>query len=347
MVVVTRAAAAVAADRQQGIVPPTHTTTTKKKSTKKKKIVHQAEVSSTLVSSLRSSPTNRIPPLLSTNLSPSSTVLSSSTTVASSLSTHIASSPMKSSLLPVSSSNESCSMGALKRPSSSSSSSSSSDHLDDGHEISDDAYSYAESWPMESDRTGGGPQEKLRCLDGGEASTSATTWPIDVDEIKWCKTNRGNERVCMAGHTYDLMSSSLKNNRQTFRCSKKDRGCRSVVYVCMNSRMYKDCNHVDHNHPSNHCNVKRLIVLHQVRQRVSTEPTSITRIIEDEYAKSHLNDDERRHFLLPNAQGKRSQDSAYDERISVVSFSLNSLPILQNTFDDGPAESQVSRFRSS
>ena len=146
--------------------------------------------------SLQSSPTNRIPPLLSTNLSPSSTTLSSSTTIASSLSAYIALSPMKSSLSAVSSPNGSCPIGALKISSSSSSSSSSCDYLDEYHEIFDDAYPYNKSWPMDSDRIDGGPQEKLRCLDGGEASTSATTWPIDVDEIMWCKTNRGITNEC-------------------------------------------------------------------------------------------------------------------------------------------------------
>jgi C4-type Zn-finger protein len=67
--------------------------------------------------------------------------------------------------------------------------------------------------------------------------------------------------------------------------------------------MFKNCNQVDHNHPPNRSNVKRLVVLHKVRHRVSTEPTSITRIIEDEYSKSNLNDDERRQVLLPTAQG--------------------------------------------
>ncbi|CAF1223968.1 unnamed protein product, partial [Rotaria sordida] len=98
------------------------------------------------------------------------------------------------------------------------------------------------------------------------------------------------------------MSQSLKKDIRYFRCSKKDRGCRAVIYVSIDSNIYKDSNNVEHNHPSNHHNVKRLLVLQKVKEKVTTEPTSATRIIDDEYVKNNLNDGDRQHFLLPTAQ---------------------------------------------
>jgi hypothetical protein len=131
-----------------------------------------------------------------------------------------------------------------------------------------------------------------------------TSWPITIGDIEWCKTNRGNDRMCMCGYKYDFMSQSLKKNRRNFRCSKKDLGCRAVVYVFIDSNTYQDSNNSEHNHAPNHQDVKRLLVLNKIKQRVMIEPTSVSRIIEDEYVKTKLNDEDRQHFLLPAAQGK-------------------------------------------
>lgn len=66
--------------------------------------------------------------------------------------------------------------------------------------------------------------------------------------------------------------------------------------------MYKGCYRAEHNHSSNPNEVKRLLVLAKIKERVFTEPTSITRIIEDEYVKEKLNKDEQQRLLLPKAQ---------------------------------------------
>lgn len=148
-------------------------------------------------------------------------------------------------------------------------------------------------------------QDKLCDLEGNEESDSTTARSITVGEIQWCKTNRGNDRIFMSGYSYDYMSQSLKKNIRSFHCSKKGIGCRAVVYVSIDSNMYKDSNNIEHNHPPDHRNVKRLLILQKVKERIMIEPTSVTRIIEDEYVKHHLDDDDRQHFLLPVAQGKR------------------------------------------
>jgi len=38
---------------------------------------------------------------------------------------------------------------------------------------------------------------------------------------------------------------------------------------------------------------------------VLVEPTPVTRIIEDEYIKKNLNNEDRCQFLLPQSQGKK------------------------------------------
>lgn len=145
-------------------------------------------------------------------------------------------------------------------------------------------------------------ENQLDDLDCSQSLDEKTTWATIIGDIQWCKTNRGNDRLCMAGYTYDFMSSSMKNNYRSFRCTRKDRGCRAVIYVLIDSNMYKGCNRAEHNHSSNPNEVKRLLVLAKIKERVFTEPTSITRIIEDEYVKEKLNKDEQQRLLLPKAQ---------------------------------------------
>ncbi|CAF0848187.1 unnamed protein product [Didymodactylos carnosus] len=147
--------------------------------------------------------------------------------------------------------------------------------------------------------------EKLYDGDSETKLDTMTTWSIIVGGIDWCKTNRGNDRMCMGGYTYDFMSQSLKNNHRSFRCSKKNSGCRAVVHVFIDSNVYKNSNNVEHNHPPNPVDVKRLLVLQKIKERMSIEPTSIPRIIEDEYIKHNLNTDEQQHFLLPSAQASK------------------------------------------
>ncbi|CAF4625012.1 unnamed protein product, partial [Rotaria magnacalcarata] len=132
-----------------------------------------------------------------------------------------------------------------------------------------------------------------------------TKWSVVVDKVEWCKTSRGNDRLCMGGYTYDLISCSLKNNSSRYRCSKKDIGCRSVVYISLGSNTFKNSNNVEHNHPPNHSDVKCLLVMQKIKERVTTEPTSVIRMIEDEYMKHHLTDDDRQRFLLPAAQASK------------------------------------------
>jgi hypothetical protein len=75
--------------------------------------------------------------------------------------------------------------------------------------------------------------------------------------------------------------------------------------VSIDSNTYQGSNDCEHNHAPNYQHVKRFIVLKKIKERVVNEPTSVTRIIEDEYAKHDLNEQDRQHFLLPVAQGKQ------------------------------------------
>jgi hypothetical protein len=103
-----------------------------------------------------------------------------------------------------------------------------------------------------------------------------------------------------------LYRNHLKENQRNFRCSRKNAGCRSVIYIFIDSNGYKSSNYAEHNHsPDNH-HTKRLLILQKVKDRVLIEPTSVTRIIEDEYIKNNLDTEDRCQFLLPHAQGKKN-----------------------------------------
>ena len=153
------------------------------------------------------------------------------------------------------------------------------------------------------------PDDDLCALDDSKELDTLTSWSVAVGEIEWCKTNRGNDRICMCGFSYDFMSQSVKKNQRTFRCSKKNAGCRTIVYISIDSNAYKGSNYAEHNHPPNYHHIKRLLVLKKVKERVLVEPTPVTRIIEDEYIKNNLNNEDRCNFLLPQAQGKNFYNS--------------------------------------
>jgi len=48
--------------------------------------------------------------------------------------------------------------------------------------------------------------DDLCVLDDNKELDTLTSWPVAIGEIEWCKTNRGNDRICMCGFTYDFMS---------------------------------------------------------------------------------------------------------------------------------------------
>ncbi|CAF1360767.1 unnamed protein product [Adineta ricciae] len=123
-------------------------------------------------------------------------------------------------------------------------------------------------------------------IDDNNEFDAVTSWSVDTGEIEWCKTNRGNDRLCMCGHT-------------------KGTGCRTIIYIRIDTSRYKSSNFVEHNHPPNYQNAKRLLILQKIKDRVLSEPSSVTRIIEDEYIKGNLNSEERCHFLLPQAQASK------------------------------------------
>ena len=52
-------------------------------------------------------------------------------------------------------------------------------------------------------------QDNLCVLDDDKELQTLTSWAVAIGEIEWCKTSRGNDRVCMCGFTYDFMLESL------------------------------------------------------------------------------------------------------------------------------------------
>ncbi|CAF1016079.1 unnamed protein product [Didymodactylos carnosus] len=98
------------------------------------------------------------------------------------------------------------------------------------HQDNNDAYQYIDSPSAKSIRIDNDQQDKSDDCDDEELDTMAA-WPIIVDEIQWCKTNRGNDRICMGGYTYDFFSQSLQKNTRNFRCSKKNLRCRAVLVL--------------------------------------------------------------------------------------------------------------------
>ena len=284
MVAVTRAAARCS---QSSISICTQTAgslvkkTAKKKRGEEKTIVKQREVPSTVLSPSQSF-TEKPPITISPSLSslPLSSTMSPTSNISASSSTSTAMPTLSPTVL-------SCHY-----------------QKDNSNDVIDEVNRVIISPRMEFIGIDDEQHERSYDSDENKECHTTKTYPITISQMEWCKTNRGNDRVCIDGYPYDFLSASVKNNQRSFRCTRKNSGCRAIVYISIDSNMYKNSNHVEHNHPSNHGDVKRLLVLNKIKQRVLIEPTSITRIIEDEYAKSNLDNDEQERFLLPAAQGE-------------------------------------------
>jgi len=65
-------------------------------------------------------------------------------------------------------------------------------------------------------------QDNLFEADDSDKDVEIKSWPIIVEDIQWCKTNRGNDRVCMTGFTYDYISISLKKKPSLFSLLAKE-----------------------------------------------------------------------------------------------------------------------------
>ena len=288
MVVVTRAAAARQRQRTPAVISNMSGAINKKCRKKKKRKIDQC-----LLLSVTSSTSQSLTETSSTFVSPTSDAIESLSIIRSNTS---ASSVLPSTTPPTSE--------LTASPTQSSAIDDLSNYQNDNDPDGiGDACQDIDLSSVESSRINDEPNSKQYDGDVNNQLDTCNTWPIVAEEIQWCKTNRGNDRVCMGGFTYDFTSQTLKRNIRNFRCSKKARGCRSIIHIFIDSSTFKGSNGVEHNHPPHHHEVKRLLVMQKVKERVTMEPTSVMRIIEDEYAKYNLNNDDRQHFLLPSAQG--------------------------------------------
>lgn len=145
----------------------------------------------------------------------------------------------------------------------------------------------------------------------GYASSSITdlsslvdSWPIENNDLQWVKTKNGKDCLIMGGFSYIYMSESQKKNILNLRCQRRDVGCRAVVHLHLDTRLFINSNHVNHNHPPDTLRMKQKILNHKIENLINSEPTPVLKVIERVYTEANLTDEEQLNIRLPKAVGK-------------------------------------------
>ncbi|CAF4108370.1 unnamed protein product [Rotaria magnacalcarata] len=75
-------------------------------------------------------------------------------------------------------------------------------------------------------------------------------YSIAVGSITWGKTKLGGDMLFMEESIYLFQSKSDKLMKTLWRCQRRDKKCRAMVYTDSTSASYLGNNGIDHNHPT-------------------------------------------------------------------------------------------------
>ncbi|CAF1334403.1 unnamed protein product [Rotaria magnacalcarata] len=134
-----------------------------------------------------------------------------------------------------------------------------------------------------------------------DLSSLTGSWPIEKNDLQWVKTKNGKDCLIMGGCSYIYMSESQKKNILNLRCQRRDVNCRAVIHLHLDTRLFINTNHVNHNHPPDKFLMKQKLLNHKIENLITSEPTSVLKVIERVYAEANLTDEEQLNIRLPKA----------------------------------------------
>lgn len=130
------------------------------------------------------------------------------------------------------------------------------------------------------------------------------TYSIAVGPITWGKTKLGGDMLFMEESIYVFQSKSDKLKKTLWRCQRRDKKCRAVVYTDSTSASYLGNNGIDHNHPTDLLLVKKHRLVNDLKRKVEDLTVNIPAAVDQGIANLGLDDEGMINFPLPKTVGK-------------------------------------------
>ena len=130
------------------------------------------------------------------------------------------------------------------------------------------------------------------------------TYPIAVGSITWGKTKLGGDMLFMEESIYVFQSKSNKLNKTLWRCQRRDKKCRAVVYTDSTSSGYLGNNGIDHNHPTDCLLVKKHRLINDLKRKAEDLTVNVPAAVDQGIASLGLSNENMVSFPLPKTVGK-------------------------------------------
>ncbi|CAF4823862.1 unnamed protein product [Rotaria socialis] len=127
------------------------------------------------------------------------------------------------------------------------------------------------------------------------------TYSIAVGPITWGKTKLGGDMLFMEESIYLFQSKSDKLMKKLWRCQRRDKKCRAVVYTDSTSASYLGNNGIDHNHPTDLLLVKKHHLINDLKRKVEDLTVNVPAAVDQGIANLGLDNEAMVNFPLPKA----------------------------------------------
>jgi hypothetical protein len=121
--------------------------------------------------------------------------------------------------------------------------------------------------------------------------------PIVKGEITTGLSTRGGKMIFMNDFAYLYMSTGKKTTG--WRCAKRNENCKAVIHVSNETGQFSHWNGISHCHLSDLRETRKRDILNKIKHRVNDEYISVKIIIQEEYRKASLSEEEKRIMPLP------------------------------------------------
>ncbi|CAF1388638.1 unnamed protein product [Rotaria sordida] len=129
-------------------------------------------------------------------------------------------------------------------------------------------------------------------------------YSIAVGPITWGKTKLGGDMLFMEESIYVFQSKSDKLNKTLWRCQRRDKKCRAVVYTDSTTANYLGNNGVDHNHPTDLLSVKKHRLVNDLKRKGEDLTVNIPAAVDQGIANLGLNDEDMVNFPRPKTMAR-------------------------------------------
>lgn len=128
-----------------------------------------------------------------------------------------------------------------------------------------------------------------------------TNVPVVKGEITTGKSTRGGKMIFMSGFSYLYMSEGKVTTG--WRCARRDLRCKAVIHINKDNEFFSHWNGIGHCHSASISETRKREILNKIKFRVLDDYIPIKIIVEDEYRKANLSEQEKQVMPLPSQIG--------------------------------------------